>query len=285
MPNSIYGKKKITIITKDGFNLRSYFAELFSRIELVYFFCKRDFVVLYKQTILGPLWYLIQPFLTSLVFLIIFNKFAKLTTEGVPGILFYYIGNISWIFFSSTIQSVGLTLIVNAELYKKVYFPRIAMPLSTVLVGYIKFTFQFLLFLILFLYYCSTGFIAQTNINILLVPLFLLHLGIITIALGLIVASITVKYRDLAVTLNFGIQLLMFATPIIYSFNSIPEKYKFFGYLNPLVPIFENIRNAFFGIELIEFKYYFSSIGLTVLLFFIAIKLFIRAEKNFIDTV
>ena len=277
-------KKKIFITNKTR-SIKDHILEFFDYIELVFYFTKRDFVVLYKQTILGPLWYIIQPMITSFVFLIIFNKFAGISTMGVPGLLFYLIGNISWIFFSSSFVNIGMTLVNNSELYKKVYFSRIALPISNIFVSYIKFFVQIIIFVGVFIYYLFTGYNFTTDINIVFLPLFIIHLSIFSFSLGLIVASITVKYRDLLVTLQFGIQMLMFATPVIYSFNSIPDKYRYFAYLNPLVPIFENIRNCIFGIPLIDMKYYIASLIITSLILFLSLKIFFKTEKNFVDFV
>tara|TARA_B100001287_G_C22655966_1_gene517731 strand:- start:840 stop:1676 length:837 start_codon:yes stop_codon:yes gene_type:complete len=277
-------KKKIFITGKTR-TIKDYILEFFDYIELVFFFTRRDFVVLYKQTVLGPIWYIIQPIITSFVFLIIFNKFAGISTMGVPGLLFYLIGNITWIFFSSSFINIGMTLVNNSDLYKKVYFSRIVLPVSNIFVSYIKFFFQIILFVGVYLYYLLTGFNLSININLVFLPLFIIHLSIFSFSLGLIVASITVKYRDLLVTLQFGIQMLMFATPVIYSFNSIPQKFQYFAYLNPLVPIFENIRNCVFGIPLIDFKYYIVSLVITLLILFLGLKIFFKAEKNFVDFV
>ena len=271
------------IITSETRSLKEHFHELLNSIELIYFFTKRDFVVLYKQTILGPLWYLIQPIITSFVFLIIFNKFAGISTQGIPGLLFYMIGNISWAFFSTSFSNVGMTLVNNAELYKKVFFSRIVLPISNICVGYIKFFFQILLFCSVYTYFIFNGFNFNINTTIILLPLFIIHLSVFTFSLGLIVASITIKYRDLRYAVQFGLQMLMFATPVIYSFESVPERFKYFAYLNPLVPIFENIRNSVFGIPLIELQYYLCSLFVTILILFLGLKLFFKLEKNFVD--
>ena len=271
------------IITSETRSLKEHFYELLNSIELIYFFTKRDFVVLYKQTILGPLWHLIQPIIASFIFLIIFNKFAGISTQGIPGFLFYLIGNVSWAFFSTSFYSVGMTLVNNAELYKKVFFSRIVLPISNICVGYIRFFFQALLFCAVYMYFFFNGFSFNINTTIIFLPLFIIHLSIFTFSLGLIVASITIKYRDLRFAVQFGVQMLMFATPVIYSFESVPEKFKYFAYINPLVPIFENIRNSVFGIPLIELQYYIFSLLVTILILLLSLKLFFKLEKNFVD--
>jgi len=273
------------IIDNKNKSLKDIFFELLSSFEIIFFLVKRDFVIMYKQTILGPAWYLLQPLITSFVFLIIFNKFAKIPTDGIPPILFYLIANISWIFFSSSFNSVSLTLINNADIYKKVYFFRLAPPIANIIIGFIKFLFQFILVLFVYVWYLFSGFEPQITISCLLFPLFILHLSIIIFSLGIFICSFAIKYRDLLMIMNFGTQMLMFATPVIYSFGSIPEKYKFFGYINPLIPIFENIRNSLFGLPLIDFNYYLSSIFVTFILLFLGLKIFLRFEKNFVDTI
>tara|TARA_X000000950_G_scaffold289480_1_gene414001 strand:- start:8171 stop:9004 length:834 start_codon:yes stop_codon:yes gene_type:complete len=273
------------LITNKNKTINDMFIEITNSLELIFFFVKRDFSVMYKQTIFGPLWYLLQPLITSFIFLIIFNKFAKLPTDGIPPILFYLIANISWIFFSSTFNSVSMTLITNADIYKKVYFCRLAPPIANIIVGQIKFLFQLFLVLLVCIFYLLSGFELNIGLNSLLFLLFIIHLSIITFALGLLICSFAIKYRDLIFILNFGVQMLMFATPVIYSFSSIPDKYKFFGYLNPLIPIFENIRNSLFGLPLIEFNYYLSSIILTCFILLISIKIFLKFERNFVDLV
>tara|TARA_B100000886_G_scaffold205780_1_gene142146 strand:- start:24306 stop:25142 length:837 start_codon:yes stop_codon:yes gene_type:complete len=273
------------IIDNKNKSLKDIFFELLNSFEIIFFLVKRDFVIMYKQTVLGPAWYLLQPLITSFVFLIIFNKFAKIPTDGIPPILFYLIANICWIFFSSSFSSVSLTLINNADIYKKVYFCRLAPPIANIIFGFIKFLFQFILVLFVYVWYLFSGFEPQITISCIFLPLFILHLSIIIFSLGIFICSFAIKYRDLLMITNFGIQMLMFATPVIYSFGSIPEKYKFFGYINPLIPIFENIRNSLFGLPLIDFNYYLSSIFVTFILLFLALKIFLRFEKNFVDTI
>lgn len=273
------------IIDNKNKSFKDIFFEVLNSFEVIFFLVKRDFVIMYKQTILGPIWYLLQPLITSFIFLIIFNKFANIPTDGIPPLLFYLIANISWIFFSSTFNSTSLTLINNADIYKKVYFCRLAPPIANIIIGFIKFLFQFILVLFVYMWYFFSGFEAQISVTCLFLPLFLLHLSIIIFALGIFICSFAIKYRDLLMIINFGTQMLMFATPVIYSFSSIPEKYKFFAYINPLIPIFENIRNCLFGLPLIDFNYYLSSIIVTFILFFLGIKIFLKFEKNFVDTI
>lgn len=277
--------QKLKIIDNQNKTIKEIISEIINSFELVLFFVKRDFKVMYKQTIFGPLWYLLQPLITSFVFLIIFNKFANIPTDGIPPILFYLVANIVWIFFSSTFNSVSMTLINNADVYKKVYFCRLAPPIANIIVGHIKFLFQLILVFFVYGYYVLTSFDPNIGFSFLLFPIFMIHLSLIIFALGLLICSFAIKYRDLIFVLNFGVQMLMFATPVIYSFGSIPDKYKFFGYLNPLVPIFENIRNSLFGLPLIEFNYYLSSIFITFVLLIISLKIFLKFEKNFVDLV
>lgn len=273
------------LISNKNKNLIEVFKEVLASKELIFFLVRRDFLAMYKQTILGPVWYLLQPLITSFVFLIIFSKFAGISTEGIPPLLFYLVANTAWIFFSNTFNSVSLTLINNADLYKKVYFCRLAPVIANIFSGFIKFFFQFILVSFVYLYYLFQDFNFNISINVIFFFFSLIHLSIIIFALGLLVCSFAIKYRDLVFVLNFFTQMLMFATPVIYSFNSIPEKYKFFAYLNPLVPIFENIRNSLFGLPLIESNFLLSSIILTAILFLFSVKIFFKFEKNFIDFV
>lgn len=275
--NKVLSNKKKT--------LQEAFKEVLNSYELIFFFVKRDFVTLYKQTVLGPIWYLLQPIITSFVFLIIFNKFAKLSTYEIPGILFYMIGNIAWVFFATSFNSVSLTLINNADLYRKVYFCRLAPPIAITIVHLIKFFFQFLLFITLYLILIINGYKTKIDFSILYLPLFLIHLTILVFSIGLLVSSITIKYRDLVFALSFGVQMLMFATPVVYSFQSIPEKFKFFAFINPLMPIFENIRNCLFGAPFIDFNYYLTSLLITLIVLVFSVKTFLNYEKSFIDTI
>ena len=199
------------IISNKPINIKDYLWDVFKYKSLIYFLSKRDFITFYKQTVLGPIWYLIQPLLSSFVFLIIFNRLAKIPTSGEPGILFYMAGTIFWTFFSDSLNRTSRTLIDNVDLYGKVYFPRLVSAISTHLITFLKLSIQFLLFLILVIYYIVLGYDYSLSKYLFLLPFLILNLALISLGFGLLMASMTIKYRDFIFALTFGLQLLMYA--------------------------------------------------------------------------
>jgi lipopolysaccharide transport system permease protein len=254
--------------------------------DLVSMFVRRDIVTMYKQTILGPLWYFIQPLLTTLVFTVIFGKVAKIPTDGLPPLLFYLAGVTAWNYFADSFKNTSDTFKKNENIFGKVYFPRIVMPLSIVISGLLKFGIQLVLFIGFVVYFMAVGVDLQPVWPLLwLLPFLLLLMGFMGLGFGMIISSLTTKYRDLTFLIAFGIQLLMYGTPVIYPLSAIPEKYQWIVEANPMTSIIESFRYMFLG----EGSFSWQALGyttvFTVVLFFLALIVFNKTEKNFMDTV
>lgn len=260
-------------------------AELWRYRDLIALFVRRDFVAVYKQTILGPLWFLIQPLFSTLVFTVVFGRIAKIPTDGLPPMLFYMAGIVSWNYFSSCLTNTSNTFISNASIFGKVYFPRLTVPVSVVIVNLITFFIQFLLFLCFLIYFYLRGAAIHSSLWILLTPLLLLQMGVLGLGMGILISSLTTKYRDLTFVVGFGTQLWMYATPIVYPMSQIPEKWQWLYALNPMASIIETFRYAFLGSGSVNLQHLATSAGMTLLIFFLGIILFSRIEKSFMDTV
>ena len=266
------------------------FRELLRYRDLILLMVKRNFTVLYKQTILGPAWVIIQPLLTTLVFTVVFGNIAGLPTDGMPKFLFYMAGNICWHYFSSCLTVTSNTFIANRDLFGKVYFPRLCMPISTVLTELINFFVQYILFIIFVAWYATrpNPAVAPNWRLILLTPLMLLQLGVLGLGFGIIISALTTKYRDLAMLVTFGVHLWMYGTPVTYSTSLISEKFpNLLGVymLNPITPIIELFREAYLGTQVYSYRYNLLSVGVTLLVFMLGVVLFSHTEKTFMDTV
>ncbi|MFA6308343.1 MAG: ABC transporter permease [Clostridia bacterium] len=259
--------------------------EIWQYKDLVFMFVKRNFTTFYKQTILGPLWFIINPLLTTLMFTLVFGNIAKLSTDGAPQFLFYMAGNTVWIYFSTCITSTSTTFTTNATIFGKVYFPRLTTPISSVIFSLISFGVQFAMFVIFLLFYVFTGSGVKPNLWILITPLLILQTAGLGLGFGIIISSLTTKYRDLAILVTFGVQLWMFATPIVYPVSQISGKLKLLFMLNPMTPIVETFRYAFLGSGEINGMYLVISGIVTLVVMFIGVILFSRIEKTFMDTV
>jgi len=264
--------------------------ELWQYRDLIWMLIKRDFTLIYKQTILGPAWVVIQPLLTTVIFTVVFGNIAGLPTDGMPKFLFYMGGNIAWQYFANCLNATSSTFITNRNIFGKVYFPRLCMPLSTVFSRLINFGVQFALFAVFVVYYMlQPDSAVQPDWQlILLTPLMLLQLAMLGLGFGMIVSSMTTKYRDLQLLVSFGVQLWMYATPVTYPASMIAEKFpQLLGVymLNPLTPLIELFRAAYLGSQSYYLNYYWLSIAMTVLIFGLGVVLFSRVEKTFMDTV
>jgi lipopolysaccharide transport system permease protein len=259
--------------------------ELWRYRDLIGMFVKRDFVTFYKQTILGPLWYIIQPLFTTVVFTIIFGRVAKISTDGLPPFLFYMAGNVMWGYFAASLNATSGTFNTNAAIFGKVYFPRLTVPLATVIVNYLQFFIQFFLFLGFYLYFFIKGAFISPTIWIVGLPVILLQMGLLSFGLGILLSSLTTKYKDLKFAMAFLVQLWMYGTPIVYPLSQIPEWLLPYYVLNPMVAIVESFRYAFFGTSVIRMSHIGISWFVTLLLVFFGIVLFSRIEKTFMDTV
>ena len=253
--------------------------------DLLFLFVYRDFVSTYKQTILGPLWFFIQPILTSITFVIIFGGFAKIPSDGIPGILFYMSGIIMWNYFADCINQTSHTFTQNQNLFGKVYFPRIIVPLSKVVNNLLKFFIQLILFLILYAIFYLNGFGFSLGWTFILLPLLLIQMAFTGLGFGMIVSSLTTKYKDLTFLINFAVQLLMYASPIVYPISIVPEKYKWIIMLNPFTSIIEIFKNSVFGTGYINIFWILYSFCFSIIVFLIGLIIFNKVEKSFIDTI
>lgn len=259
--------------------------ELLKYKDLIFLFVKRNFVTKYKQTILGPLWLVISPILTTLMFVLVFGNIAGLSTDGAPQMAFYMAGNLTWAYFALCVNQTSSTFVANASVFGKVYFPRLVAPISTVLTGLLDFLIQFALFLVILLVYAFTGTSIGINLWALLTPVLVLQLAMLGMGVGIIVYSLTTKYRDLTILVTFGVQLWMYASPIVYSVSQIPERFRFIYLLNPVSPIVTIFRYAFLGTGYIPYVSWGISWITTFFLLGIGVLLFSRIEKTFMDTV
>jgi len=258
--------------------------EVWKYRDLLQMFVKRDFVTTYKQTILGPLWFFIQPLLTTITFTIIFGNVAKLSTDGAPQVAFYMAGITMWTYFSNCLTNVSGVFNANAGIFGKVYFPRLIMPLTIVSSNLMKFGVQYLLFISFVLFFYFRGMI-QPNLWVLLTPFIILIMAFMSMGIGLILSSMTTKYKDLNQLISFGLQLFMYATPVIYPTSSIPEKYKTLMALNPMSSLFEYMRYAYLGVGQFNFMDLIYPIGFTVIILAIGVVIFNKVQKTFMDTV
>ena len=258
--------------------------ELWHYRDLLVLFVRRDFVTVYKQTILGPLWFFIQPLLTTITFTIIFGNVAQLSTDGAPKVVFYMAGITLWNYFSTCLTTVSGVFNANAGIFGKVYFPRLIMPLTIVISNLMKFGVQFLLFV------CFVGyFTLQNQIHpnswILLTPLIIVLMALISMGIGLILSSMTTKYKDLNQLIGFGVQLFMYATPVIYPSSSVPQNYQWVVELNPLVGLFDYMRYAYLGVgEFTILDLVYPSL-FSIVILAIGVLVFNKTQKTFMDTV
>lgn len=259
--------------------------ELFRYRDLIMLFVRRTFVSQYKQTILGPAWAVIQPLLTTVVLTVVFGNIAGLAPSGVPTFAFYLCGSVAWTYFSSCLTSTSTTFTANAAIMGKVYFPRLVMPVSSVISQLISFVIQFCFFLIFWVYYIISGANIHPNAYIVMTPLFLLHLAMLSLGVGIVISAMTTKYRDLAMVVGFGVQLWMYATPVAYDISLIPDKFLSLYMLNPVTPVITLFRYAFLGVGEPHFAAYGISWLITIAVLFVGILLFNRVEKTFMDTV
>lgn len=260
-------------------------SEIYRYRDLIYMFVKRDFVTFYKQTILGPLWYIIQPLVNTLVFTVIFGKVAKISTDGVPPFLFYMSGTVAWAYFSTCLNLTSSTFIQNSHIFGKVYFPRLSVPIAHILISLLQFLIQSIIFLIFFAYFYFNGAEINPTIYVFFVPLLVLQMALMSLGFGALISSLTTKYRDLSFAMSFLVQLWMFATPIVYPLSLVPEKYQLLAAINPMTSVVESFRLAFFGEASLTFTHVAISVLITTAVFFAGIANFNRVEKTFMDTI
>nr|WP_293834730.1 ABC transporter permease [uncultured Arsenicibacter sp.] len=252
--------------------------------DLLWLLVRRDFVSFYKQTILGPLWFFIQPLFTTLIFTFIFGM-AGIGTDGLPRPLFYMAGVTAWNYFADCITKTSTVFKDNANIFGKVYFPRLIMPLSIVISNLVRFGVQFLLFLAMMGYYAAQGADIRPNGTILLFPVLLLLMAALGLGAGMIISAMTTKYRDLAFLVTFGVQLLMYASAVIMPLSETPDQYKWLIQANPMTTIIETFRYGFTGQGTFTWGAFGYASGFTVITLLAGIVIFNKVEKNFVDTV
>ena len=263
-------------------------ADLWRYRDLLFLLVHRDFVAKYKQTVLGPLWFIIQPLLMTLGFTVIFGKVARIPTDGLPPMLFYLGGLLGWNYFAQTFAATSGTLTTNASIFGKVYFPRLVVPLSMVISGLIAFVIQlatFLCFWSWFKFFTPAGTALHLGWTLLWFPLVVLQIAMLSLGVGLWLTSLTAKYRDFNHLTGFLLQLWMYATPVIYPLSKIPEDWRWVAVVNPMTMPVESIKYMFLGQGVVEPAYFVFSIATTVVLLFSGVILFNKVEKTFVDTV
>lgn len=260
-------------------------ADLWRYRDLVWMFVRRDFVAQFKQTILGPAWFVIQPLFTTLIFVVVFGNIANLSTDGLPKLLFYLSGNVLWMYFANTLTATSNTFISNAHLFGKVYFPRLAVPLSVTISHLFKFGLQFAFLMVFWCYYFFQGVGITLTWAAWLGPMLVLIMALQALGLGIIFSAMTTKYRDLRFLLDFGVRLAMYAAPVIYPVSAIPEKWQWFLLINPMTPLIETFRLGFLGVGSFSWWQLGYSAGFAAATLAIGVVLFNRIERTFMDTV
>lgn len=259
--------------------------ELIEYRDLLWLLVRRDFVSFYKQTILGPAWFFIQPLFTIVMYSLIFGGVAGISTDGIPKPLFYLAGIITWNYFSDCLIKTSTIFKDNALIFGKVYFPRLIMPLSLVFSNLVRFAVQIILFALLLVFYYIKGSSISMNLYALLFPVLVVLMAILGLGLGMIISALTTKYRDLAFVVTFGVPLLMYATTVVYPLSATPAKFYWIVKLNPLTPIIEHFRYGFLGSGTISWPSLIYSAACSIIVLLLGVLIFNKVEKNFIDTV
>lgn len=259
--------------------------EVWEYRDLIVMFLKRNFNSAYKQTILGPLWFLITPLMSSSMYTVIFGQIAKISTDGVPQFLFYLAGNTAWTYFSSCLTTTSHTFTSNAGLFGKVYFPRLVSPITTVIYALLSMFIQIALLLVFMGIFALRGEAVSPNMHLCLLPFVILQMALMGMGFGIIISSVTTKYRDLSILVGFGVSLWMYATPVVYPLSQIPEEMYSLIMLNPMAPVVNNFRYAFLGCGSFEWHYWGISWIVTLAVLFVGIVVFNKVEKTFMDTV
>jgi lipopolysaccharide transport system permease protein len=259
--------------------------EIWDYRDLVMLFVRRDFVAKYKQTILGPFWFILNPLISTLMYTLVFAGIAKIPTEGVPPQLFYISGIVAWSYFASCLNGTSSTFLTNAGIFGKVYFPRLVSPISVIISSIVQLGVQLLLLVAFMVYYSINGYQIHINMYLLYMPLLIVDLALLGLGFGIIFSALTTKYRDLSNFLGFGVQLWMYITPVIYPSSVVPEKYRILVYINPVAPLVEAFKYGIIGAGEFNPGKLLYSVVFTFILLFIGVILFNRTEQNFMDTV
>ncbi|GAB1414948.1 ABC transporter permease [Paludibacter sp.] len=261
------------------------FKEIWNYRDLLSMFVKRDIITQYKQTILGPLWFFVQPALTTIMYMVVFGGIAKISTDGLPQPLFYLAGIVLWQYFSDCLNKTSSTFTTNQHIFGKVYFPRLIVPLSTITSNLVRLFIQFILFVLVYLYYFFTGVSVSPNAYALLFPVLIIMIAGLSLGFGIIVSSMTTKYRDLTILFTFFVQLWMYATPVIYPLSTMSEKYQWIIALNPLTSIFEAFKYGMLGVGTFELGQLIYSFIFMIVTLLIGIVIFNKVQRSFMDTV
>jgi len=279
-------REEIIIPKKNLFDIN--LKEIWQYKDLLFLFVRRDFVATYKQTVLGPLWFIIQPIFTTLMFTLIFGKLASIPTDGLPPILFYMCGITCWNYFSESLSKTSNTFTSNANIFGKVYFPRLIVPISIIISNMVKFIIQGIIFLLVFFYYYLIGANINPNITIAVLPLLLLLMAGLGLGFGILISSLTTKYRDFQFLVVFGVQLFMYATPVVYPLSLAKEKlgsYSWIAFANPMSSIVEAMKYAFLGQGQFSWYHLLYSFIFMIILLATGVIIFNKVEQNFMDTV
>ncbi len=264
-----------------SFNLR----ELVHYRELVGLLVQRDLASTYKQTVLGWLWFIIQPLMTTLIYMFVFGGIAKIGTDDIPQPLFYFCGTMLWAYFSQNLLKCADTFVANAGLFGKIYFPRFTMPIAYIATNVLSLAVQMVALIGLYIFYLATGYHFQPSLWLLTVPLLIIQLGMLGSGIGIAISALTTKYRDLKQLLGFGVSLWMYATPIVYPLSRIPDKWKWIFFVNPVSPVVETFRFALLGRGTLSVSGLILSVALTIILFLVGLVVFNYSERTFIDVV
>lgn len=261
------------------------FGEIWRYRDLIYLLVRRDFIATYKQTVLGPLWFLIQPLLTTVVFTIIFGQVAKLPTDNIPPFLFYMCGLVAWSYFADCLNKSASTFSGNVNIFSKVYFPRLAVPIANAITNLVTFAIQFGLFLAVLSYFYWKGAPIDTNYRIVILPVLILQMALLGIGFGCIVSSLTTRYRDLSLLFGFFVQLWMYASCVLFPLSLYPEQLHWLLVLNPMVPVIETFRFAFLGAGTVEIPQLLAGFIVSSVVFVMGIIIFRHTERTFCDTI
>lgn len=253
--------------------------------DLIRMFVWRDFTAQYKQTILGPLWHIVQPLITAVTFTLIFGRVARLPTDGLPPFLFYMTGNIIWSYFSTCLLATSTTFTSNAHIFGKVYFPRMVVPISVVISRLIGFGIQFAIYVVMLIWFIWRGSDIHLTPWALLTPVLLVLMAGLGLGFGILVSSLTTRYRDLQQLISFGVQLAMYATPVVYPLSMVGDRYRWVVLANPMTAIVETFRVAYLGTGTVDVAHLLYSAGFMIVLLSLGLAIFNRVERNFMDTV
>lgn len=278
-------KNGYTEITPNNRLLSLNLREVIAYKDLIYMYVKRDIVTMYKQTILGPLWFVIQPILTTVMFMFVFGNLAGISTDGIPGPLFYFAGIILWNYFADCLNKTSGTFTTNQNVFGKVYFPRLVVPISVTISNLVKFFIQFAIFIIIYIVYSVKGVGIAPNWYALLFPLLVVMSAGLALGFGIIFSSMTTKYRDLTFLLQFGVQLWMYATPVIYPLSTMPADKQWIFQLNPMTSIIETFKYGAIGNGVFSWGWLLYSLVFMIITLLLGTIIFNKVEKDFMDTV